>query len=977
MEVRQRTSTSNRVLESRRLGRFRAPVGYTSLRAAAQRGSAINKSLLVLGEVISKLSSAGSAPSSASHARKVPRRVGSAKKVATHIPYRSSKLTRILKQSLGGNTYTSLLCTITPSPLHREESVNTLKFGTMCKTIKNKAKKNQIKSDKALIKEYKKQMEDMKRNMEAMLEAERSKVKAQEARVQEMVLKRLREKSLRRRSSIGPLDEANVSARRIQRVWRKYELKKLRELRLKLEEDKEKQKMMTKELIELRFGSSKSLTLNVSDETRKRAGSHGTRNKRMRNKRMSMFVTSDGGPRALIREKSMISLSPRGHGHRRALSGATALRKMRSFRTEGSFDENEELKQDDVQVEMSKVRAILKKKEEQNIAVVQEKNSEIEDLAQKLHFFESRFHSLVKDSNERDAYEEKMREAFDALEKQNEQLRVELEASHVAVRQMTASADSFKQALADERSVRAKAETELSSMQHNVTRKFGRRLSVVLRDVEKDIASIDKEKGALGHRIDAIETQEKSLDRREASVKAKEMMLERTSQRLSKLESRLIEQETRLEGKERDLSLREERHVRLMASLEQDRRNHKIDVHRIERTEMEMQRMRDSLLGDREELDKSISIFEEKLKAAKERERLAHAARRIQAFRRRTRARMLQHRESAVEVLEERYKDIDARDEMLSDRIDDLERENERLSKLKLEVEASRSHAVGAQAALEAKERAFRQRDRRIRELEADNDLLSEALRERKDELAIQESVMEMREREILEKTNELREKERQVRKLTRDSANASKEHEEISRLHKEKDRELMFRERQIEKLMEEIERGEQMLEGRAMTLKKRERKVESMAVMSRRLSIASSGSSGGFPREAGAKQPSEESEALADLKSRFASAQSEAMLHKRAAQAKDREIEAMATSLDSLCEVFADVLEAAGFASAALNDATKRRLVDRFSKAKMLVTAATAGGDQLYARSWRAAKGSNSSPTNRRSPQRVTIDLQ
>ena len=178
---------------------------------------------------------------------------------------------------------------------------------------------------------------------------------------------------------------------------------------MKLEEDKENQKMMTKELIELRFGSSKSLTLNVSDETRKRAGSHGTRNKRMRNKRMSMFVTSDGGPRALIREKSMITLSPRGHGHRRALSGA--LTKMRSFRTEGPFGENEELERDDVQVEMSKVRAILKKKEEQNTAVVQEKNSEIEDLAQKLHFFESRFHSLVKDSNERDAYEEKMREA--------------------------------------------------------------------------------------------------------------------------------------------------------------------------------------------------------------------------------------------------------------------------------------------------------------------------------------------------------------------------------------------------------------------------------------------------------------------------------------------------------------------------------------------------------------------------------------
>lgn len=35
------------------------------------------------------------------------------------IPYRDSKLTRILKQSLGGNTLTSMLCAVTPAPMHR------------------------------------------------------------------------------------------------------------------------------------------------------------------------------------------------------------------------------------------------------------------------------------------------------------------------------------------------------------------------------------------------------------------------------------------------------------------------------------------------------------------------------------------------------------------------------------------------------------------------------------------------------------------------------------------------------------------------------------------------------------------------------------------------------------------------------------------------------------------------------------------
>eukprot|EP00761_Pharyngomonas_kirbyi_P006674 gb/GECH01006682.1/.p1 GENE.gb/GECH01006682.1/~~gb/GECH01006682.1/.p1 ORF type:complete len:899 (+),score=228.29 gb/GECH01006682.1/:1-2697(+) len=54
-----------------------------------------------------------------------------------HIPYRDSKLTRILKDSLGGNSETILLCAVNPSPENYEESLATLQFANRCKNVKN------------------------------------------------------------------------------------------------------------------------------------------------------------------------------------------------------------------------------------------------------------------------------------------------------------------------------------------------------------------------------------------------------------------------------------------------------------------------------------------------------------------------------------------------------------------------------------------------------------------------------------------------------------------------------------------------------------------------------------------------------------------------------------------------------------------------------------------------------------------------
>lgn len=80
----------------------------------------INKSLSALGMVINALTDGRS----------------------THVPYRDSKLTRILQESLGGNSRTTLIINCSPSSYNDDETLSTLRFGMRAKSIKNKAKIN-------------------------------------------------------------------------------------------------------------------------------------------------------------------------------------------------------------------------------------------------------------------------------------------------------------------------------------------------------------------------------------------------------------------------------------------------------------------------------------------------------------------------------------------------------------------------------------------------------------------------------------------------------------------------------------------------------------------------------------------------------------------------------------------------------------------------------------------------------------------
>lgn len=70
-----------------------------------------------------------------------------------HIPYRDSKLTRLLQDSLGGNTKTVMIAAISPADFNFDETLTTLRYASRAKNIKNKPRVNQDPKD-ALLKQY-------------------------------------------------------------------------------------------------------------------------------------------------------------------------------------------------------------------------------------------------------------------------------------------------------------------------------------------------------------------------------------------------------------------------------------------------------------------------------------------------------------------------------------------------------------------------------------------------------------------------------------------------------------------------------------------------------------------------------------------------------------------------------------------------------------------------------------------------------
>ncbi|XP_022247926.1 kinesin-like protein KIF18A [Limulus polyphemus] len=114
-----------------------------------REGANINKSLLALGNCINALADR--------------------KNKGQHIPYRNSKLTRILKDCLGGNCKTVMIAAVSPSSISYEDTYNTLKYADRAKSIQLDLKKNVI-SVEAHVTKYVKIVDDLKKEISELKE---------------------------------------------------------------------------------------------------------------------------------------------------------------------------------------------------------------------------------------------------------------------------------------------------------------------------------------------------------------------------------------------------------------------------------------------------------------------------------------------------------------------------------------------------------------------------------------------------------------------------------------------------------------------------------------------------------------------------------------------------------------------------------------------------------------------------------------
>ncbi|XP_077231045.1 kinesin-like protein KIN-7F [Tasmannia lanceolata] len=148
--------------------------------ARLKEGCHINRSLLTLGTVIRKLSKGRNG----------------------HVPFRDSKLTRILQPSLGGNARTAIICTLSPARSHIEQSRNTLLFASCAKHVATSAQVNVVMSDKALVKHLRRELARLEselrtpgaasatNNSDALLRAKNIQIQKMEKEIKELTQQR-------------------------------------------------------------------------------------------------------------------------------------------------------------------------------------------------------------------------------------------------------------------------------------------------------------------------------------------------------------------------------------------------------------------------------------------------------------------------------------------------------------------------------------------------------------------------------------------------------------------------------------------------------------------------------------------------------------------------------------------------------------------------------------------------------------------
>ena len=233
--------------------------GATGKRAT--EAGKINKSLTTLGRVITAL---------------VEHR--------DHIPYRESNLTRLLQDSLGGRTKTTIIATISPAQCNIEETLSTLDYAHKAKSIRNKPEVNQKLVKKALIKEYTEEIDKLKRELWAT--REKNGVHLPADMYQEMEQRAERNKEEIRELSIKVQtmqDEQQKNTELLEQTKQSLEekIELANQLERNLSENKVKlaktevERSETKYLLDEHVNTEKQLLSQASDVVRKFEVAHG------------------------------------------------------------------------------------------------------------------------------------------------------------------------------------------------------------------------------------------------------------------------------------------------------------------------------------------------------------------------------------------------------------------------------------------------------------------------------------------------------------------------------------------------------------------------------------------------------------------------------------------------------------------------------------------------------------------------------
>ena len=180
--------------------------------------------------------------------------IGALIKHRPHIPYRDSKLTRLLQSSIGGNTRTCLLTCLSPSPAHYNENISSLSFAARASRVTNRAEQNQVGPNGApsVLRKYERELarlrtelqqrrdnvvdvrrliaaEDEKRRAEADREEQRERVKAlSESLVKEKAVKRKLQQQIEQMNGVmiaggGKSREMEERVKELQERWEEAE----------------------------------------------------------------------------------------------------------------------------------------------------------------------------------------------------------------------------------------------------------------------------------------------------------------------------------------------------------------------------------------------------------------------------------------------------------------------------------------------------------------------------------------------------------------------------------------------------------------------------------------------------------------------------------------------------------------------------------------------------------------------------------